>query len=227
LIRAGEPCSAAEALPVREGQYPVEVSPMRRLSLFVLILAVAGCGGGSPSPVGPPNPTPAPTPAPTATPNPFAAACGTPLPPMEFAYGIGIKVQLEPSRAKKILNGSPAIRNRDYCEAAGFLPNTLICNTRKEDHPERVPCDHYLAGIADNGKPGPNWYQEIDGKLVKCDEPGTTCSLKPENQYLLDISAIGKYVACSGKGTTGTCGDCIISTMARSSGSLGGLCGHE
>jgi hypothetical protein len=174
-------------------------------------------------------------PSPTPTPNAYAAACGVPLPPAEFAYGYGIKVQLEPTRNKKILNGSPSLRNFQYCEAAGF-PNTLICNTRKEDNPQRVPCDHYFSGMSDQGVPGPNWFQDTGWpngpaaeRLVKCGSPGTTCQLKPENTYLLDITEVGRYVACAGTGGVGagTCGDCIILTMQQSTGSLGGLCKHQ
>lgn len=194
------------------------------LALFVVL---AACGGGSSQPAGPSTPPPTTLPpAPVPTPNPYAAACGVPLPPFEFAYGMGIKVQLEPTAGKKVLNTSPAIRNYDYCQAAGS-PGFLICNTRREDNPERVPCDHYLTGINDEGVPGPNWFQEINGKLVKCDTPGTSCFKKPENPYLLDIRDVGKYVACQGKNSPRQCGDCVISTMDRSGGSLGGLCGHE
>jgi hypothetical protein len=141
-------------------------------------------------------------------------------------------VQLEPTRNKKVLATQPQIRDREYCAAAGF-PNTLICNTRSEDDPERIPCDHYLSGISDQGRPGPNWFQDMDEgpgeRLVKCGEPGTTCELKPENQYLLDIYAVGRYVACGGVGSPGDCGDCGIETMDRRppNTSLGGLCKHE
>jgi len=203
---------------------------MRRLLTFALILGMAACGGSSAPPAAPGSPPP-PVPSPTPSVNPFAAACGTPLPPFEFAYGFGIKVQLEPTNNKKILNASPSIRNLEYCAAAGF-ENTLICNTRKEDNPERVPCDHYLSGMSDQGRPGPNWFQDFgtspeNERLVKCGDPDTTCSLKPEDQYLLDIREVGRYVACAGTGGSGTCGDCIILTMARSTGSLGGLCKHQ
>lgn len=203
---------------------------MRRFPAIALILGMAACGGNPAPPAAPSTPPPPPAPSPTPSANPFAAACGTPLPPFDFAYGFGIKVQLEPTKNKKVLNASPAIRNLAYCEAAGF-PNTLICNTRKEDHPQRVPCDHYLSGMSDQGRPGPNWFQDFGTapaeRFVKCGEPGTTCSLKPENQYLLDINAVGRYVACGGTGSSGTCGDCIIQTMQRSTGSLGGLCKHQ
>ena len=204
---------------------------MRRLVIFALIIGVAACGGGSSAPGGPGSPPPPPVPSPTPTPNAFAAACGSPLPPFEFAYGFGIKVQLEPTNNKKILNGSPAIRNLDYCAAAGF-ENTLICNTRKEGTPERTPCDHYLSGMSYQGRPGPNWFQDVGypggaEHLVRCDDPETSCNLKPEDQYLLDIRDVGRYVACGGVGGTSTCGDCIILTMERSPGSLGGLCKHS
>jgi len=203
---------------------------MRRFLAFALILGMAACGGNPAPPAAPSTPAP-PAPSPTPSVNPFAADCGTPLPPFELAYGFGIKVQLEPTKNKKILNASPSIRDLAYCEAAGF-PNTLICNTRKEDNPQRVACDHYLSGMSDQGVPAPNWFQDFGTapdaeRFVKCGEPGTTCSLKPENQYLLDINEVGRYVACAGTGSSGTCGDCIILTMEQSTGSLGGLCKHQ
>jgi hypothetical protein len=202
---------------------------MRHVLIVVLALGIAACGGGgSAGPPAAPGTPPPPAPSPTPSANPFAAACGQPLPSYADAYGYGIKVQLEPTKNKKILNASPAVRNLDYCLAAGFV-NTLICNTRKEDDPTRVPCDHYMSGMSDQGVPGPNWYQDMGNfpaeQLVKCGTPGTTCSLKPENQYLLDINEVGRYVACST--ATGTCGDCVIETMQQSTGSLGGLCKHR
>ena len=200
-----------------------------RLALIVVLAAgLAACGGGAAGPPAAPGTPPPPVPSPTPSANPVAAACGQPLPAFTDAYGYGIKVQLEPTNNKKILNASPAVRNIDYCQAAGF-PNTLICNTRKEDDPTRVPCDHYLSGMSNQGVPGPNWFQDFgdfpNEQFVPCGTPGTTCSLKPENQYLLDINEVGRYVACSP--ATGTCGDCVILTMEKSTGSLGGLCKHR
>jgi hypothetical protein len=203
---------------------------MRLALIVVLVLGTAACGGGSAGPPAAPGTSAPPVPSPTPSVNPFVAACGTPLPAMEDSYGFGIKVQLEPTNNKKVLNASPAVRNLDYCQAAGF-PNTLICNTRKEDSPERVPCDHYLSGMSDQGRPGPNWFQDFgdfpNEQFVKCGETGTTCKLKEENQYLLDIFEVGRYVACGGEGGTQTCGDCVIVTMEKSTGSLGGLCKHK
>ena len=177
---------------------------------LALITGLIACGGGSTTPTTPVT-TPTPVPAPTPSVNPFATACGSPLPSFSDSYGFGIKVQLEPSPGKKVLNASPIVKNADYCTAAGLSGRT-ICNTRNENAPERVACDNYLSGIADNGKPGPNWFEDIDnnGKLVKCGEPNTHCDLKPENQYLLDVFAPGSYVACGGKGSPGTCGVCVL-----------------
>jgi len=182
---------------------------MRHPFALVLILGIAACGGGSTptAPVASPPPTPAPTPSV----NQYALACGSPLPAFADSYGFGVKVQLEPTPGKKILNASPLVKNPTYCAAAGF-GNRTICNTRPEDHPQRVSCDYYLSGISDEGNPGPNWLQDVDdhGTLVKCGKSGTTCVLKPENQFLLDIYGPGSYVACGGKGSPGTCGVCVL-----------------
>jgi hypothetical protein len=191
---------------------------MRHVPLPVLIVGLLGCGGGSkttPTAGNSPAPLPTPTPVPTPTPNAYATACGSPLPSFSDSYGFGVKVQLEPTAGKKVLNASPLIRNAVYCAAAG-MPDRSICNTRREDVPQRAPCDHYLSGISDTGLPGPNWFQDVDdnGKLVKCGSPDTDCKLKPENQYLLDIFAPGTYVACGGKDSPGTCGGCVVSPSA-------------
>ena len=122
-------------------------------------------------------------------------------------------MQLEPSRRLKVINASPQVRNAVYCAAVGI--GGIICNTRFEDQAERVPCDHYLSGISETGRPGPNWYQEIDGRRLRCGGLGVPteapdCFLKDNNQYLLDVSAAGKYVACGGTGSPGTCGSCTL-----------------
>ena len=190
---------------------------MRRLLAVGLIAVLPACGG-SDSPVTPGNPAPSaqptPAPAPTPTPNPFAAACGSPLPAFGDSYGFGTKVQLEPSRNRKVLNTQPQIRNASYCTSVG-IPG-LICNTRREDDPSRVPCDHYMSGISDTGRPGPNWFQEVNGRLLKCGGFGgvpaeaPNCFLKESNQYLIDVTAGGHYIACGGAGSPGTCGPCVL-----------------
>jgi hypothetical protein len=184
-----------------------------RLLTGLLLGALAvSCGGGGSSNGGPTTPA-TPTPAPTPTPNAFAAACGTPLPALADMYGYGVKVQLEPTRNKKVLNASPLVRNADYCTAVG-QPGAF-CRTRFETDPQRAPCDHYVSGMSDEGRPGPIWYEEVNGRLVRCGGlslagAAPNCTLKAENQYLLDVRAPGKYVACGGAGSNGSCGVCIL-----------------
>ena len=188
---------------------------LRRFFIATVFVFTGACGGGGSAPITGPSATPPPVPSPTPTPNPFAAACGTPLPSFSIAYGYGVKVQLMPQLNHWVLNASPRVRSVDYCAAAG-IGSFLICNTRVESNPERVPCDHYLSGIADTGKPGPNWYKEEGGRRLRCGGQGIAgevsgCNLK-DGQYLLDIYGPGTYFACAGTGGTGpdNCGGCII-----------------
>jgi hypothetical protein len=204
-----------------------------RISAFWLLLLGPACGGGSGTgtPTTPATPAP-PTPAPTPTPNPFAAACGTPLPVLGDMYGYGVKVQLEPTRNKKVLNASPLVRNAQYCTAVG-QPGAF-CRTRFETDPQREPCDHYVSGMSDEGRPGPTWYEEVNGQLVRCGGlrlagAAPNCTLKEENQYLLDVRAPGKYVACGGAGSNGSCGVCILApgTFGVIHRTPAGLCGTD
>ena len=54
------------------------------------------------------------------------------------------------------------------------------------------------------------------------------CTLKSENQYLLDVRAPGKYVACGGAGTK-SCGACILAdgTFGVIHRTPAGLCGTD
>jgi hypothetical protein len=187
---------------------------MRRFPALALSTGLAACGGSTPTETQAPPATtlaPAPTPAPSV--NPYAAACGVPLPSFAHSYGFGIKVQLEPTRNRKVLNASPLVRNAEYCSLTGI--GGLYCNTRFEYLPERVPCDHYMSGTSETGRPGPNWFKEVNGRLLKCGGQGVAaetgdCRLKESNQYLLDVTEPGKYVACGGTGSPGTCGNCVL-----------------
>jgi hypothetical protein len=204
---------------------------MRKLfSSFFLIVGLAACGGGSTAPNDTPTPTPAPTPVPTATPNAFAQACGTPLPNLQDLYGFAVKVQLEPTLNKKVLNASPIVKNAAYCASVG-QPGEL-CRTRFEDQAQRVPCDHYMSGMSDEGRPGPTWYQNVNGVRLRCgglSKPGDApnCTLKEENQYLLDVRAPGHYIACAGVGSNLSCGECVLApnSFDRLHGNPAGLCG--
>lgn len=194
---------------------------MKRLHLsLAAALALAACGGGSdssPAPSGPTGTTPSPSPSPV---NPYAAACGNPLPPIADTYGFGIKVQYEATKNKKVLNASPIIKNTQYCTDVSRLPWPGVpgeqCRTRNEDDPSRAACDHYVSGTSSEGVPGPNWFQEVDGKKLRCGGKLTpheapNCSLSEENQYLLEVFGPGRFVACGGTGSNGSCGVCNLS----------------
>jgi len=190
---------------------------MARTALLLSTVLLAACGGSDsgPTPATPPSTAaPAPSPSPTPAPNPFAAACGAPLPAFSASYGFGTKVQLQPTRNRMVLNTQPQIRDQAYCTAVG-IPG-LICNTRREEDPTRVPCDHYMSGMSFTGRPGPNWFQEVNGQLLRCGGVGGVpqdapdCRLKEENQYLLDVTAGGQFVACGGTGAPQTCGGCLL-----------------
>jgi len=185
---------------------------LRFYSSLFLAVALAACGGGGSDTPSTPS-TPAPTPTPTPTPNPYLVACGLPVPPIEKSYGFKVKVQSEPTPNRKWLTASPQIRDLAYCQSAG-LPGE-ICAPRFEDDPTRIACDHYLAGISDSGRPGPNWFEEVNGQMLKCGTTTVTgqspnCAVRDESQYNLNIYAPGKYVACGGRGSTGSCGPCTI-----------------
>jgi hypothetical protein len=204
---------------------------MRKVLALLLLATPLACNGGSTTTNTPVTTLPpAATPAPTPTPNAFAAACGAPLPNLNDLYGFAVKVQLEPTMNKKVLNASPIVRNPDYCRSVD-QPGQL-CRTRFEDNPQRVPCDHYMSGMSDENRPGPTWYQKVDGKNLRCggmSKPGDApnCTLKPENQYLLDVRAPGHYIACAGTGSNGSCGECVLAddSFDRLHGNPAGLCG--
>ena len=72
-----------------------------------------------------------------------------------------------------------------------------------------------MSGISLTNRPGPNWFKEVNGQRLRCGGQGVTaetdsCNLKENNQYLLDVEHPGKYVACGGTGSPGTCGHCIL-----------------
>jgi hypothetical protein len=183
------------------------------LTSLALVVALTGCGGGSSAPNTPSTPAPTPTPQPTPTPNPYAAACGVPLPPLDKSYGYKVKVQSEPSPNRKWLTASPLVKDTAYCLSVGQPGES--CSPRFEDDPQRAACDHYLFGMSDDNRPGPNWFEEIDGVKYKCGSEtrageSNNCSVRGESQYNLDVFGPGKYLACGGRGSAGTCGVCII-----------------
>jgi hypothetical protein len=55
------------------------------------------------------------------------------------------------------------------------------------------------------------------------------CRLKESNQYLVDVTDVGKYVACGGTGSPRTCGNCVLDegSFDKIHDSPAGLCHAE
>jgi hypothetical protein len=205
----------------------------RLAAALIVVAGLAACGGGNTNPTPQPSatPTPAPTPVPTPTPNPFQTACGLPLPNPQDLNGFKVKVQLEPNNNKKVLNASPLVANQQYCQSLGMTGD--FCTTRNEEDPTRTSCDHYVSGTSSTGRPGPDWFQEVNGQDLPCGEgdvPGTKagtapqCTLLASNQYLVNVFATGRFKACGGTGSNRSCGICVLTKFGPPSGNPAGLC---
>ena len=96
------------------------------------------------------------------------------------------------------LDSTALVDGLEYCNAVGFTGRTN-CPVRKEDSPERRPCEEWRVGKAeDTGRYGPTWT--VNGKYCTGKESG--CANHPENQYALLVYGSGTYRVCS---QTGEC----------------------
>ena len=85
----------------------------------------------------------------------------------------------------------------DYCRKIGFQDGRSFCPVRQEGDPQRVPCESYAVGKAeDTGRYGPTWYR--NGKY--CTGEIGDCNNHPDNQYLLLAWGDGRYEACTADG---------------------------
>lgn len=152
-----------------------------------------------------PEPTPTPTPTPEAPPPPpeeedppppvDAGACGEPLPGPIVKVKVYVHIR---GPNKFTLDSTPLVGGYEYCREIGFTDGRSRCPVRPEGHPERIPCETYAVGLAeDTGRPGPTWWR--NGSF--CD--GTACENHPDNQYLLWDYVGGYYEACVENGTCG------------------------
>jgi hypothetical protein len=83
----------------------------------------------------------------------------------------------------------------DYCRTVGFTDGRLFCAVRPEGNPERVACEAYGVGRAeDTGKYGPTWTR--NGQYCT----GDLCENDPDNQYMLWAYSSGTYEACTESG---------------------------
>ncbi len=127
----------------------------------------------------------------------FGSGCGAPYPPP--ISRMNCKVHLF-SGDVHTLDSTPIVgHDGAYCAAVGFTDGRSLCAVRPETSPERVPCETWRVGHAqDTGRPGPTWT--VNGKFCTGKESG--CENHPTNQYGLLVYAAGNYQVCA---KTGSC----------------------
>jgi len=151
----------------------------------------------TPTPAPDPAPEPDPTPEPTPTTPVDAGGCGEPLPPPIQKVNVYIHIR---GANKYTLDSTPLVAGYEYCKQIGFTDGRNRCPVRPEGHPERVACETYAVGLAqDTGRPGPTWRR--DGGF--CTD-GNGCENHPDNQYLLWAYVSGHYEACVQNGKCGS-----------------------
>jgi hypothetical protein len=127
---------------------------------------------------------------------PAGSGCGAPYPPP--ISRMNCKLHLH--QGEHDLLDSTAIVGHDaaYCAAVGF-PDRSLCPVRPENSPERLPCEAWRVGYAqDSGRPGPTWT--VGGRF--CTGRASGCDNHPTNQHQLLVYASGTYKVCA---QTGSC----------------------
>jgi len=191
-----------------------------RPSLLVAVLAtaaglagLAGCGGAS-TPTVVPTPVATPTPTPTATPDPnvppAGSGCGKPYPPVITRFQVKIHSK---DRDFWQLDATPMVGpNVEYCASVGFTDGRSICSIRPEGAPDRLACELWRLGKAqDTGKNEPTWiFFDKDGTQSFCsttDSPTAPCwRYVDDPSNITKVKAIkgGLYRACA---ENGACSD--------------------
>jgi hypothetical protein len=181
--------------------------------LFVAASTLAAhiaCGSSPATPGSPVPPTAAPTPPPTPTPDPgippAGSGCGEPYPPPLASINVKLHVK---APEYFTLDATPLVGpSSPYCREIGYTDGRQYCPVRLERDPERVPCEAWVMGNAeDTGKPGPTWMREWETYCTTFAESG--CEHSPTNPMSLFIQTGGWYQACrgDGKGDDDICGE--------------------
>ena len=127
-----------------------------------------------------------------------ADGCGAPLPPA--VSKVKIKIHLRGPN-KYTLDSTPLVGGSAYCKKIGFTDGRTKCPVRPEGHPERIACETYAVGRAqDTGRTGPTWTRNSS----YCTDSNSGCENHPDNQYLLWAYEAGFYEACVKSGTCGS-----------------------
>lgn len=119
---------------------------------------------------------------------PIGSGCYRPYPPPVTRFNC--KVHFKGSEFDT-LDSTPLVGpDLEYCNSIGFSGRT-ICPVRPEGAPDRVACENWRVGVAeDTGRPGPTWTNP-DGSF--CTGPESGCANSPDGQYQLWVYLSGTY----------------------------------
>jgi hypothetical protein len=184
-------------------ELPTQPTKTPKPGTGLLTVPIPAIPGATPTPAPTPTPRPAPTPTPNPTPAPTptptgVAGCGNPLPGPITKMDTKVHIR---GPNQWTLDTTPLVGpDADYCRRIGFTDGRSRCPVRQEGHPERVACELYAVGYAeDTGRPGPTWTR--NGEYCKGDE---VCENHPDNQYLMLARKGGLYEACTKDGACGS-----------------------
>lgn len=128
---------------------------------------------------------------------PAGSGCGAPYPPP--ISRMNCKVHLFAADTYTLDSTALVGHDQAYCAAVGFTDGRSLCPVRPETSPERVPCETWRVGYAqDTGRPGPTWT--VNGEF--CTGKASGCENHPTNQHALLVYSAGSYQVCA---QTGSC----------------------
>ncbi len=121
---------------------------------------------------------------------PAGSGCGMPYPPPVNRFRVHVYVQNTDTTS---LDSTPLVLDPIYCAEIGY-PDRVECPIRPEGSPERVPCETWAVGYAqDTGRPGPTWTHITDANPggVLCTGKDSGCVNHPTNQYQVNVYTPG------------------------------------
>jgi hypothetical protein len=138
---------------------------------------------------------------------PAGSGCGAPYPPEIYRFRVKVHLQNQDTAT---LDSTPLVLDPQYCAQVGFTDGRVECPVRLEGSPERIPCENFAVGNAqDNGRAGPTWNRVTDANPggTFCTGKSSGCANHETNQYALYAYASGWYRAC---GKNGACGSVYV-----------------
>jgi hypothetical protein len=138
---------------------------------------------------------------------PPGSGCGAPYPPPINRFRVHVYVENNDSTT---LDSTPLVLDPVYCTEIGYTDGRPECPVRVEGSPERIPCETWAVGYAeDTGRAGPTWQYVTDEHPdgVYCTGKDSGCENHPSNQYQVNVYLPGWYRAC---GKNGACGSFYV-----------------